>query len=259
LINFISDHKKIIAQTVDDFGLISVIEYTATTRYLYFGQNMEQSAVLMHDPSFLIYTYNRAMLLFALAHNNPQSALFLGLGAGSLVKAALSFLPLNKAEVIEIRKTVVDYAYQYLGFNPDLRLKINIGDAQKIIDNCTTYDLIFMDLYTIEGPSKANFDKSFINKCHQKLNVGGLLIINAWSDENDVPLGNKMLHQMFDGYYWQLQVDEGNVIIAVPKSTNQIINKAELSKKIIGLRGALGYSLEQLVKRIKFKKQIPDI
>jgi len=254
LVNLIN-HKKIIAETFDEFGKITVLEFTDSMRYLYFGQNMEQSAVLMHEPSFLIYTYNRAMLLFALAHSDPKSALFLGLGAGSLVKAALTFLPLDKAEVIEIRESVVNYAYQYLGFNPDLRLSLNIGDAQKLIDNCTSYDLIFMDLYTVDGPSSANFKQDFIQKCYQKLNHNGWLIINQWSDENDISLANGMLNMMFNGNYWELPVPEGNIIIAITKPYNNFLDKSSfkelLRKQANNLRSALGYSLEPLINKIR--------
>jgi len=250
LINLI-DGKTVIAQKTDEFGMISVVEFTNSLRYLYFGKNMEQSAVLTCDPEFLIYNYTRAMLLCSLLHPNPQKALFLGLGAGSLVKAALSILPLDEAEVIEIRQAVIDYAYEYFNFNHDLRLTVTCGDAEQLISKRQNLDLIFTDLYTVEGPSKANFNHDFIKECHNKLANEGWLIINQWSDDDYIPLASKMLCKIFAGNYWELPVTEGNVILIIPKNKQQSLNKNKLLQNAYRLKPVLNYSLADFVYKIR--------
>jgi len=250
LVNLIGN-KKIVAWANNEFGTVSVLEFTNSIRYLYFGSDMEQSAVLMAQPSFLMYTYNRAMLLGAFLHQNPQTALFLGLGGGSLVQAALEFLPLDAALAIEINPHVIDFAYNYLNFRPDLRLSLQQGDAAQLIQNCGKFDLIFSDLYNAKGPSDANFKRDFLAQCFSKLNKNGWLIINQWSDENDVPMAADMLRELFNAKYWELLVPEGNVILFIPQNQNAKINQAELKKITSKLKDALGYSLNSLITKIR--------
>lgn len=143
---------KILAEVEDEHGLIRVVE-RGLYRFLEFGQTQaEQSRVLTADPAWLEYDYARAMLLAALLHPQPESALFLGLGAGTVTHACLKALPdLFDVEVIELRAEVLRLAEQYLGFPQDERLTIRIGDAHRLLSSAERSDLIFVDLYLEEG------------------------------------------------------------------------------------------------------------
>jgi spermidine synthase len=79
--------EHLLAEVQDEFGVIRVLE-VADYRFLEFGDAIEQSCVFTADPSWLEYDYTRAMLIGALCHEQPESALFLGLGAGTLTQAA---------------------------------------------------------------------------------------------------------------------------------------------------------------------------
>ena len=86
--------EVLLAEVRDAFGVIRVVQIGAY-RFLEFGDAIEQSCVFQGDPSWLEYDYTRAMLLGALCHDAPETALFLGLGAGNLTQACLKFLPLE--------------------------------------------------------------------------------------------------------------------------------------------------------------------
>ncbi|MQU40828.1 spermidine synthase, partial [Pseudomonas sp. FSL R10-2172] len=105
--------ERLLAEVHDDFGMIRVLE-VADYRFLEFGDAIEQSCVFTADPSWLEYDYTRAMLIGALCHDAPESALFLGLGAGTLTQACLKFLPLEDVEAIELRPDVPRLAIEYL-------------------------------------------------------------------------------------------------------------------------------------------------
>ena len=109
--------EHLLAEVQDEFGVIRVLE-VADYRFLEFGDAIEQSCVFTADPSWLEYDYTRAMLIGALCHEQPESALFLGLGAGTLTQACLKFLPLEDVEAIELRPDVPRLAIEYLGL-PD--------------------------------------------------------------------------------------------------------------------------------------------
>ena len=168
--------ERLLAEVHDDFGMIRVLE-VADYRFLEFGDAIEQSCVFTADPSWLEYDYTRAMLIGALCHDAPESALFLGLGAGTLTQACLKFLPLEDVEAIELRPDVPRLAIEYLGLDDDPRLFIRIGDALELLDSAEPADLIFVDLYNDLGPAAGHLAWTFLESCQNKLAPNGWLII----------------------------------------------------------------------------------
>ena len=185
--------EVLLAEVHDAFGLIRVLE-VGEYRFLEFGAAVEQSCVFTQDPSWLEYDYTRAMLMGGLLHAAPETALFLGLGAGTLTQACLEFLPLEDVEAIELRPDVPELAMRYMGLQNDSRLYIRIGDAVELLDSAETADLIFVDLYTDVGPAAAHLAWRFLQSCQQKLSPDGWLIINQWGTDEDKPLGLSLIH-----------------------------------------------------------------
>ena len=120
--------ERLLARVEDAFGVISVYEVD-DYRFLEFGDAIEQSCVFTADPSWLEYDYTRAMLVGALCHEQPESALFLGLGAGTLTQACMKFLPLEDIEAIELRPDVPRLAMEHLGLDDDPRCTPTTGPA----------------------------------------------------------------------------------------------------------------------------------
>src|SRR3990167_307490 len=206
-----------IAEVTDAFGVIRVVEMGGY-RFLEFGDSIEQSCVFTGDPSWLEYDYTRAMLLGALCHERPETALFLGLGAGNLTQACLKFLPLEDVEVIELRPEVPRLAMEYLGLADDPRLTIRIGDALDLLENCK-----------------------------KKLNPGGWLIINQWAANDGKPLGAALLRGLYHRHYWEVPVKEGNVVLIIPADLNQQLDLQQLQAQDLRLAPLLGYSLGSLL------------
>jgi spermidine synthase len=242
--------EKLLARVEDAWGVIRVIE-VGDYRFLEFGEAIEQSCVFMADPAWLEYDYTRAMLLGALAHPNPETALFLGLGAGSLTQACLKFLPLEDVEVIELRPEVVRLAQELLGLADDPRLYLRIGDALELLVSAETADLIFVDLYTDVGPAAAHLAWKFLEACQQRLNPAGWLIINQWTATDGKPLGAALLRGLFHRHYWEIPVTEGNVVLLVPADLEQDLDVEALAARAATMQGALGYSLAPLLSGLK--------
>ena len=242
--------ERLLAQVQDAWGTISVLE-VEDYRFLEFGEAIEQSCVFTADPSWLEYDYTRAMLVGALCHAQPESALFLGLGAGTLTQACLEFLPLDDVEAIELRPDVPRLAMQYLGLADDPRLYIRVGDALELLPSAETADLIFVDLYTDHGPGVGHLAWGFLEDCQRKLNPGGWLVINQWAGEDGKPLGAALLRGLYHRHYWELPVKEGNVIVIVPTGLEQGLDVQGLRARAEGLAGRLGYSLETLISEIR--------
>ena len=250
-------HKNtlmIITEHQDEHGIIRIYE-SGSYRFLEFGLQIEQSCVFMDDPSWLEYDYTRAMLIGSFIHSNPQSALFLGLGAGTLTTACLKYLPLTKATAIELRASVVELAYQHLALPKDPRLTINIGDALKLLPQQPSSDLIFLDLYTDEGPSEGHSEWDFLGLCHEKLNPNGWLIINQWALPNGIAKDASILTARFKKYYWECLVHSGNIVLFIPQNKQQVLDKHILQQKITTLAPHLGYDLHPLLENISLTNQ----
>lgn len=242
--------ELLLAEVHDAFGVIRVME-VGDYRFLEFGDAIEQSCVFRGDPSWLEYDYTRAMLLGAFCHAAPETALFLGLGAGNLTQACLNFLPLEDVEVIELRPDVPRLAMQYLGLEDDPRLTIRIGDALDLLDSAESADLIFLDLYTDSGPAVGHLAWKFLENCQQRLNPGGWLIINQWATDDGKPLGAALLRGLFHRHYWEVPVKEGNVILIIPAGLEQELDLQQLKMRDELLAPRLGYSLLPLIKALR--------
>lgn len=242
--------RKIIAEETDEYGVIRVVEVNGY-RYLEFGDSFEQSCVLYGNPLYLKYDYTRAMLLASLCHEHPETALFLGLGAGSLTEVCLATLPLEDVEVLELREPLPRMAMEHLAMTDDPRLTIRIGDALELIDTAETADLIYLDMYTDLGPSAGHLAWGFLTKCQNKLNPGGWLIINQWATLDGSPLGAALLRGLFYRHYWEIPVKEGNVILLVPYSFEQTPSIPLMRQQAERISEQLGYDISYLIEVIR--------
>ncbi len=242
--------RRIIVEETDEFGVIRVVEVNGY-RYLEFGDRFEQSCVLYDNPLYLKYDYTRAMLLASLCHEHPETALFLGLGAGSLTEVCLATLPLEDVEVLELREPLPRIAMEHMAMTDDPRLTIRIGDALELIDTAETADLIYLDMYTDMGPSAGHLAWGFLTKCQNKLNPGGWLIINQWATLDGSPLGAALLRGLFYRHYWEIPVKEGNVILLVPYSFEQSPSIPLLREQAARIGEELGYDISYLIDAIR--------
>ncbi len=240
------EQERLLAEVEDAFGMIRVWE-VGEYRFLEFGAAIEQSCVFMPDPAWLEYDYTRAMLIGALCHAHADSALFLGLGAGTLTQACLAHLPLEDVECIELRPDVPRLAMDYLGLADDPRLYIRIGDALELLPSAERADLVFVDLYTDQGPGVGHLAWRFLEQCQQQLNPGGWLVINQWAADDGKPLGAALLRGLYHRHYWELPVKEGNVILLVPAELDQVLDLEGLHERCAALAPRLGYSLDYLL------------
>lgn len=243
-------HYRQLAEIHDEFGVVQVVE-SGDYRFLEFGAEVEQSCCYVPDPCWLEYDYTRAMLLGALLCESPQRALFLGLGAGTLTMACLRLFPQLLVEAVEIRPAVVQLAREFMGLVEDPRLQIRIGDAREALADCAPADVLFMDLYTDDGPADAHLAWGFLQQCRDRLNPGGWLVINQWSTSNGKPLGAALLRGVFRRSYLECPLTEGNVVLLVPAHDDQVADLAVLAQKAAALEPQLGHSLDVVLQALR--------
>ena len=169
---------KVLFRTTDEFGTILVTQ-RENKRILSFDTMLEQSCVLITKPYYLMHKYTQAMLL-GLLFSKSQTITCLGLGGGGLLHCLAHYFPQASINVIEIRKAVIDVAYQWFNTPTSKHIKILNADAYSYIsalpDNSS--DIIFSDLYEAKGMSACQAQDDFMSSCFQALNESGCLVLN---------------------------------------------------------------------------------
>tara|TARA_R110001592_G_scaffold18703_12_gene77381 strand:- start:5800 stop:6597 length:798 start_codon:yes stop_codon:yes gene_type:complete len=244
--------EKLLEEIRDDFGTLRVTEADAY-RFLYFGEQTEQSCTFTVDPAWLEYDYTRAMLLALFWLPQPQRVTLLGLGGGSLANCVLAHFEPGQVTAVELRPAVVDAGRRWLGLSEDPRLAIKIGCAEQYISQApASCDLLFVDLYMEGGISRLQLQAEFFLRCHKALRPGGLLVINQWQlGASGQPYAGRMLQQLFGDDYLQVPVEEGNILLLVPESGQLFLEKLALRQWADDIESRLGYSLRPYIEALR--------
>ncbi len=164
------------------FGPVFVRE-NRRYRWLYFGEEGIQSAMLKRHPDELVFAYLRAMTL--LTHLVPTSskALCLGLGGGSLVQALHQADPALGIDAIELNPVVVDVAHTYFHFEGHDNINLHIEDASEFLTKTDAqYDMIFVDLFLGTTLLDRLLHIDFYTLCQSRLTPQGGMCINVVVD-----------------------------------------------------------------------------
>jgi spermidine synthase len=244
--------EQLLAEIRDDFGSLRLTEEGAY-RFLYFGEQTEQSCTFTADPAWLEYDYTRAMLLALCWKTRPPQVTLLGLGGGSLTNCVLTHFEPGQVTAVELRPAVVDAGYRWLGLSQDSRLSIKIGCAEQYIsESPASCDLLFVDLYMEGGISRLQLQADFFSRCHKALKPGGVLVINQWQLGNSgQPYAGRMLQQLFGDRFLQVPVEEGNILLLVPESGELSLEKTLMCDWADDLEPQLGYSLRPYIKDLR--------
>lgn len=255
-----SKEESLLEAIRDDYGVLRVTE-SEGYRFLYFGEQTEQSCCFVADPAWLEYDYTRAMLLALYWQNRPPQVTLLGLGGGSLANCLLTHFQPQQVTAVELRPAVVDAGRKWLGLSEDPRFEIKIGCAERYINESpASCDLLFVDLYMEGGISRLQLQAEFFQRCHQALRPGGLLVINQWQLGNTGnPYAGRMLEQLFGSDYLQVPVEEGNILLFIPASGQLYLEKLALRSWADDIEERLGYSLRPYIEALRRAGDAPDI
>ncbi len=211
---------SIIKHCRDEFGEIFVAENDGI-RSLYFSDGILQSSLRLDKPGSIIENYNQSIMSGLLFMDEPRSVLLIGLGGCSLVHFLLRTFPGCSVDVVEIRKQVIDLAYEYFllpKWNPNLRIFHAAGQdfVRQRAEGKENYDLIIVDAFDDDGPAAALSGAPFLDACRSRLKEGGICAMNLWHrPKDDFPRLHAVFREVFRGNTLKLFPDEKgwNVIV----------------------------------------------
>lgn len=254
-----SDSETLLESVRDDFGELRVTQLGAY-RFLYFGEQTEQSCCLTIDPGWLEYDYTRAMLLGSYwVPRKGADMLLLGLGGGSLANCMIGNFEPQRVVAVELRPAVIDIARSHLGLTSDPRLHVIAGNAEQFVaTTAERFDLIGMDLYMEGGLSRLQMQAEFFGACKKLLKPGGVLVINQWQlAESGQPYASRLLLDLFGDQYLQAPVEEGNIILLVPADGRLPLDRPAMNNWADALEPQLGYTLRPYVHALRRACEAP--
>ncbi len=229
----------------------------ASSRSLHFDTMEKQSSMDLADPIALVLAYTKTMMTGLLLTDEIKSVLCIGMGGASIPKFFLHHYPNSRIDIVEIRKKVVDIAFEYFLLPTDSRLKVHIGDAVDIVKNLKpdTYDMIVLDAFTQFGMADSITSLSFMNNCKNLLNEKGIININLWSKPKEVlKMMNNNLNTCFNNQSMIMPVKEKANLIAFGLNQPEIkFSYRHLRKQSIKLENRFFIRLPEMLNTL-YKK-----
>ncbi len=238
----------------DEQGWICVHD-DGVRRYLTFGNQVEQSCMLLADPLRLEHVHTQAMMLGALFARCPEQATLLGLGGGSLAKCLLHLYPRCRVRAVEQRARVAAVARDYFALPHDPRLRVLIADAGDYLAGTQRpSDLIFADLYGADAMDVQQATAEFMHACRAGLTSRGVLVSNLWHrDPKHTATAQTAIAQAFDGRLLQLDVQSGNRIVYAFAGDLPRPRRRTLLEQARSLGQALGIPAQRLTRSLWFQ------
>lgn len=162
------DHQHLVVFENETYGrmfaLNGIIQMTTADEFIY-------HEMITHVPLY--------------AHGEAKRVLIIGGGDGGVLREVLRHRSVEKATLVEIEKSVIDFARKWFpetsdGAFDDPRTNIVIADgAQYVRETDEVYDVVIVDSTDPVGPGEVLFTEEFYAGCKRVLDTGGILTVQG--------------------------------------------------------------------------------
>lgn len=197
----------------DRYGLVEIVAHD-DERSLHFGSSIEQARIRKGAPDPLFH-YARWLTFTAALRHRADTALLLGLGAGSVARSLWQRSATLQLDAVELREAVVEAAYTWFELPIDSRLEVYVADAGHFVTVMDRqYDLLIVDLYDARGEIELLLERDFLCACRDRLAPGGVLGINLWRvSPQRFERSLTLLRSVFDSQLLCVDADEANTVV----------------------------------------------
>jgi spermidine synthase len=184
-------------------------------RVLDFDNGTVQSRMLADEPTRLVLEYTRLMMGFLLLHPAPARLAMIGLGGGSLAKYCRQRLPETDFTAVEISPAVIALRQRF-ALPPDgPRFRILCEDGAAFVRReGAPLDVLLVDGFDRGGQPAGLCSAAFYDACRERLDAGGVLVVNLHSDEPDCDACVARIGRAFAGRVVAVRADHSeNVVV----------------------------------------------
>jgi spermidine synthase len=140
---------------------------------------LRQSAMDLNDPDRMVFHYTQYLHLAMAFRDNPQRALFIGLGGGSAPRRFHRDYPALQVDAAELDPEVVSVAKRYFMFQESERMQVQTVDGRIFLQKTPhRYDIIVLDAYFADAIPFHLTTREFLQELKAKLTPTGILVSN---------------------------------------------------------------------------------
>ena len=221
-------------------------------RTLHVGGEAIQSAMRIAEPYALALDYTRCMMAFLLLHPQPQRALMIGLGGGSLAKFFHRHLRKTRVRVVELDERVVAAARAQFSLPPDdTRLIVEVGDgAEALTPECC--DVLVVDAFDDETHVPKLTSERFYEGAFLALEEPGAMVVNFMNDDPDFDRHLQRIERAFGGAVLALPaLYDPNILVFAFRGVPPSMAWDALRRRAEALEARLGLPFPRYVSRLR--------
>ena len=204
------------------------------------------------DPFALALDYTRCMMSFLLFHPQPERALLIGLGGGSLAKFFHRNLKKTHVRAIELDPRVVAAARAQFCLPPDdARLSVEVGDGRDALaPECC--DVLVLDAFDDERHVQALATREFYDAAWLALEERGVMVVNFMDDDPNFEQSLQRLERAFGGAVLTLRaLYDPNLIVLALKGMPRAAGWKGLVERARDLERRFGLPFPKYVARLR--------
>jgi spermidine synthase len=227
-------------------------------RSLHIGSDTVQSAMRLKAPNDLELAYTRSMMAFLLFVPKPRDVLMVGLGGGSVAKFVHHKIAGTKVRVVEVNPRVVTIARQCFNVPEDGPcFEIIIGDGAEYARRpAVRTDVLMLDGYDADSHVEELASASFYEACRERLNSGGVLVVNLWGGDKQFHVLLQRIQKVFTAGTLCLPATRpGNVIAFGFRDKPGPLTWKALFRRARALEGEYGLEFQRFVEGLRQMNQ----
>jgi spermidine synthase len=175
-----SDDGKVVFEAETEYQYVRVVEDDSGKRRLELNEGQAMHSV--YEPGTVLtgdYWDGQLVLPFAARDRAPASIAILGNAAGTASRAYEEFFPRTHIDGVEIDPELSEVGRRFFDMN-NPNLKLHHEDARPFLRKTDArYDLIVVDAYRQPYIPFYLATREFFELCHDRLEAGGMLIVNV--------------------------------------------------------------------------------
>lgn len=223
-------------------------------RSLHIGSDTVQSSMRLARPNDLELSYTRSMMGFLLFVPPPRKMLMIGLGGGSLAKFVYHRLPETSTTAVEVNPRVLTIARHYFNVPADdERFRVVIEDGSEYVGRSdVSADILAVDGYEADSHVEALASKAFYCACRERLNAGGMLVVNLWGGDKLFTTLLRRIEEAFPAGSLCLPAERpGNVIVFGFRDAPEPFGWPALTRAAHDLEAAYGLEFPKFVTALR--------